>query len=97
VVSAQDGPVPIGLVAVNVEHLASHRYMYVVENGINIDKAMSESSGHRAYSYSIKPKIQKLLSENFPLRFLLHDRSISCASVAASKNFSDIRLKRVTD
>src|SRR6218665_1267570 len=70
--------------AVNVEKLSSHRY--VVENGINIDKAMSESSEYRAYSCSIMPKIQRLLlSENFPLRFSSHERSISCASFAASK------------
>src|SRR6218665_2285388 len=86
--------------AVNVENLASHRY--VVENGINIDKTMSESSEYRAYSCSIMPKIQGLLlSENFPLRFSSHERFISCVSFAASKYFSDniyyIPLKRVTD
>ena len=52
--------------AVNVENLASHRY--VVENGINIDKTMSESSEYRAYSCSIKPKIQRHL-RTFPLDF----------------------------
>ena len=60
----------LGFVAVNVEHLASHRYMYVVENGINIDKAMSESSEYRAYIYNIKPKIQKnCYLRTFPLDF----------------------------
>ena len=36
-----------GFIAVGAEDLASHRYMYVVENVKTVDKAMPESSGYR--------------------------------------------------
>ena len=82
-------------IAVNAENLASHRY--VVENGNNIDKAISESLGHTVAALS--QKIERLLYENFPFRFFLHERSSSCASFAVLKknNVGDVHLKRVSD
>ena len=84
-VSAQDVHVlSVIFRAVNVENLASHRYMYVVENDINIDKATSEDSEYTVVALSQTYKDCYL--RTFPLDFhRMHERSFSCPSFAASK------------